>query len=210
MNTRTKSVRVTTPKGTAVYPWVNEPDRRFDNTGVYSTTLRVDGSDRDVANFIAQVKKVAAEHFEAVKKETKKAPKKADLPIKPVVDDEGNETGEIDIKFKLKAKGGTGDKTWTQKPALFDSQGKPMNERVGGGSLIKVGCEISPFFAPTIGVGVTLRLKAVQVIELREYNGSSSDSWFKKEDGFVSEAKESSNEEEQTSDEQAEEATADF
>lgn len=181
---RTKATRITSPKGTAVYPWVNEPDRRFDSNGVYSLTLRLNDSDNDTKKFIEEIKKVASAHFELVKKETKKAPKKADLPIKPVVDEDGNETGEIDIKFKLKSQGGSGDKTWTQRPALFDSKGKPMTEKVGGGSIVKIGTEISPFYTPTIGVGVTLRLKAVQVIELREFGGSSSDSWFTKEDGF--------------------------
>jgi len=181
---KSKSVRITSPKGTAVYPWVNEPDRRFDSTGVYTCTLRLDGSDNETKKFIDAIKKVASEHFEVVKRETRKSPKKADLPIKPVVDDEGNETGEIDIKFKLKSQGGTGDKTWTQRPSLFDSKGNAMKEKVGGGSILKIGCEISPFYTPTLGVGVTLRLKAVQVLELREFGGSSAESWFTKEDGF--------------------------
>lgn len=181
---KTKSVRITSPKGTAVYPWVNEPDRRFDSTGVFTCTLRLDGSDNETKKFIDAIKKVASTHFDVVKGELKKAPKKADLPIKPVLDEEGNETGEIDIKFKLKSQGGTGDKTWTQRPALFDSKGNSMKEKVGGGSVVKIGCEVSPFYTPTLGVGVTLRLKAVQVLELREFGGSSAESWFTKEDGF--------------------------
>jgi hypothetical protein len=208
MTMKSKSVRLTSPKGTAVYPWLNEPDRRFDNSGVYGVTLRLNATDKDTVDFIAKVKKVAADHFEAIKKETKKAPKKADLPIKMVVDEDGNETGEVDIKFKLKSQGGSGDKTWTQKPALFDSQGKPMKDKVGGGSIIKVGTEIAPFFTPTIGVGVTLRLKAVQVIDLQEYSGSSSESWFTKEDGFVSESKDDSSSSEQESLEESEETAA--
>jgi len=207
---KTKSIRLTSPKGTAVYPWINEPDRRFDSNGVYSMTLRLTASDKSTADFIASIKKVASEHFEAVTKETKKKPKKADLPIKMVTDEEGNETGEVDIKFKLKAVGGSGDKTWKQKPALFDSQGKPMAERVGGGSVVKVGCEISPFFSPTIGVGATLRLKAVQVIDLKEFGGSSSDSWFSKEDGFVSSAEQSKETEEEETSDSEETAASDF
>jgi len=207
---KTKSIRLTSPKGTAVYPWINEPDRRFDSNGVYSMTLRLTASDKSTADFIASIKKVASEHFEAVTKETKKKPKKADLPIKMVTDEEGNETGEVDIKFKLKAVGGSGDKTWKQKPALFDSQGKPMAERVGGGSVVKVGCEISPFFSPTIGVGATLRLKAVQVIDLKEFGGSSSDSWFSKEDGFVSSAEQSKGAEEEETSDSEETAASDF
>ena len=207
---KTKSIRLTSPKGTAVYPWINEPDRRFDSNGVYSMTLRLTASDKSTADFIASIKKVASEHFEAITKETKKKPKKADLPIKMVTDEEGNETGEVDIKFKLKAVGGSGDKTWKQKPALFDSQGKPMAERVGGGSVVKVGCEISPFFSPTIGVGATLRLKAVQVIDLKEFGGSSSDSWFSKEDGFVSSAEQSKETEEEETSDSEETAASDF
>lgn len=202
---KTKSVRTTSPKGTAVYPWINEPDRRFDAAGVYSVSLRVRGDDKSATEFIAGIKKVASEFYEVTCKETKKKPKKADLPIKAVLDEEGNETGELDIKFKLKSTGGSGEKTWTQRPAIFDSKGKPMSERIGGGSIIKVGCEISPFFSPTVGVGVTLRLKAVQVIELREFSaGGGSSSWFKEEDGFVSDgvkpAEEASQDSEETAD----------
>jgi hypothetical protein len=210
---KTKSVRLTSPKGTAVYPWINEPDRRFDSNGVYSVTLRLNASDKDTADFISKVKKVASDHYQAVVKDTgKKSIKKADLPIKMVADEEGNETGEVDIKFKLKSQGGSGDKTWKQRPAIFDSLGKPMAEKIGGGSILKIGTEISPFYSPTVGVGVTLRLKAVQVLELREYSsGGSAESWFSKEDGFVSENKPEEPSEEQTEDSEAEEtANADF
>lgn len=187
---KTKSTRITSPKGSAVYPWLNEPDRRFDQTGVYSVSLRVKADDKDVVTFVDMIKKIADEMYAQVIKETKKKAKKADLPIKDVIDVDGNETGEIDIKFKLKSQGGQGEKTWVQRPALFDSKGKPMNDKVGGGSTIKVGCEAVPFFSPTVGVGVTLRLKAVQILELQEFNGgASSASWFTSEQGFETSGK---------------------
>ena len=127
--------------------------------------------------------------LEKQKKEQKgKKVKEAPLPIKDVEDEDGNPTGEVDIKFKLRAVGQYGGDTWEQRPALFDSAGKPCTENVGGGSTVKIGAAVIPYYTAMAGAGVTLRLKAVQVIELVEYSaGGGFDSWsFSKEEGFVS------------------------
>lgn len=177
-------VRITSPLGTAIYPRLNTPDTKFDADGVYSVDLEMDPTSKDVAAFIDNLKKVAdAAYKETCDSKGGKKLKRADLPIKETED------GNIRIKFKLKAKAGNAEKSWAQKPVLFDSQGTAMQTppNVGSGSKIKVAFEIVPFFTAMVGAGVSLRMKAVQICELREYTpGDNFDAYgFKATDGFV-------------------------
>ena len=41
------SVRLISPFGTAVYPWLNDPDTRFEPDGVYACTLRLSAEDSE-------------------------------------------------------------------------------------------------------------------------------------------------------------------
>lgn len=188
---RKRNVKITTPVGKAIWPHLNTPDTTFEKDGgIYAVTLRLPKS--EASNLIEEITKVYKDNIKNLEKEKGKKPKPASMPVKDSEDEDGNPTGEVDIKFKLKAVGKSGSDTWEQRPALFDSTGKPLTEVVGGGSTIKVGAEIIPYFTASVGAGVTLRLKAVQVIELVEYStGGDFNAWsFEKEDGFVSKGKE--------------------
>lgn len=183
---KNKHTTVTSPAGIAVYPWLNEPDTKFDADGVYKVELRM--SKDEAEPFIDKISEIASKAMAEFKSENpKKTLRSAPLPIKDYIDEDGNPTDDVCLKFKLKAVGGSGTNTWNQSPRLFDSQLRPMNEKIGGGSTLKVGCEVVPYNSPTIGVGVTLRLKSVQCINLVEYSSGGLDNWeFDKEDGFVS------------------------
>jgi hypothetical protein len=107
----------------------------------------------------------------------------------PVFDREtGDDTGNVEFKFKLKAKVQKRDGTYyEQQPAVLDSKKVPMTNDIliGNGSRVKVAFEPIPYvMASTKKAGVSLRLKAVQVIDLVEY-GNSAASVFDEEDGFV-------------------------
>ena len=181
-----KHVTVTSPEGIARYPWLNEPDTKFDADGVYKVELVIPKD--EAQTFIGTIQDVADKAMEEFQSDNpRKKLKTAPLPIKDHVDDDGNETGDVAIKFKLKAIGGSGANTWEQRPVLFDSKLRPMTENIGGGSNIRVGCEVVPYNSPTIGVGVTLRLKSVQCLNLIEYGGAGADAWeFDTVEGFVS------------------------
>jgi hypothetical protein len=59
---------------------------------------------------------------------------------------------------------------------------------IGNGSIVNVAFEPIPYvMASTKQVGVSLRMKGVQVVDLVEY-GNSGNSMFDEEDGYVSEA----------------------
>ncbi|NDF98399.1 MAG: hypothetical protein EB101_05650 [Chitinophagia bacterium] len=191
MNTteRAKLVRAVSPKGVAKYPKLNEPDKKFKADGEYS--VRLVCKREDAEPFIKAVKDVFVEHYKATcVKEKKKELKSAEMPWKKVTNDSGVETGEVEIKFGLAAKivsKKTGQ-SWEQRPALFDSKGHAITDRIGGGSVIKVATEVYPWYTPLLGCGVSLRCKAVQVIELHQYSGGNASNFgfTAEEEGFVS------------------------
>jgi hypothetical protein len=185
-----KIVRLISPKGIASYPKLNEPDTKFKADGEYSVGLLV--SPDEAKEFAAKVKEVVKEYYkEQCSLLKKKELKLADLPIKKETDKEGNDTGKVKIKFALaaKIKSRKSGQEWEQRPALFDSKNKPTTERIGGGSTLRIAADVFPWYTPSLGVGVSLRCKAVQVLELQAPGGpSNADSYgfTAEEEGYVS------------------------
>lgn len=183
MSFKQNIVRVTSPQGIAVYPKIEKADTKFDANGIYSVDLDLD--QKDGGELAAKLQKIADDAYAAeCKAKGKKALKRADVPWK------STEDGKLRFKFKLKAKGGTGEKQWDQKPALFDAKGTPVKDlNVGSGSIIKVAFDVVPYFTAMVGHGLSLRLRAVQVIELKQFvAGDNFDAFgFKATDGFIKE-----------------------
>ena len=166
---------ISTPVGTAVWPKLNEPDTRWKPEGEYTVSLRLDAADAD-----ALIKEMTTFYDEAyawfcMYEKKKKLNKASSMPWSFVEDDKGEKTGEVDFKFKLKARVETrrGD-SFTQKVVIFDSEGKPMSEHVGGGSTIRVRGEMNPWFTSSLGFGISLWVKAVQVKTLVEAAGGGT------------------------------------
>lgn len=185
MSNKQKNVTVITPAGIAVYPWLHQPDTKFNPDGEYRTKLRL--SAEDAAGVIAKAEEVLAEHIAKVTKETKKKPKVADRPWTEVIDDQGNATGELEFSFKRKAKVKLKDgKVFDAKVDVVDTKKNPLpaGTSVFGGSTIKVAAEVVPYFTPLLGAGVSLRLKAVQVLNLVSGSGGGAGNLFDEEDGY--------------------------
>lgn len=180
MSTPNKLPRYVTPKGVAQYPKLNQPDTKFNPDGDYNTKIIING--KDAAETISLLDKLYAEAQEKAKKEN---PGKK---IKPGPDpySVNEETGEVTIAFKLKAKVTRKDGTsYDQKVALFDAKGKPLNENIGGGSVIKVSFEAFQYYTAMAGAGISLRCRAVQVIELHSYSSGGAGAFgFGEEDGY--------------------------
>lgn len=176
-------IRITTPAGIAVYPKIEKPDTKFNADGVYTIDLDLD--QQDAGELTTKLTQIADAAYAAeCKAKGKKALKRSDMPWKETED------GKIRFKFKLKAKGGTGEKQWDQKPAIFDAKGTPIKDvNVGSGSTVKVAFEAVPYFTAMVGHGISLRLRAVQILELHQYiAGDNFDAFgFKASDGFVKE-----------------------
>ncbi len=173
---------VTTPKGRAEYPRLDKPDTKFVTEGVYKIDLCIPAADAaGLKNNIDEV------HAEAIalanaelKEKGKKGPAKENgLPYEERAD------GTIVFKFKTNASGKdpkTGE-TFEIRPALFDRAGTPLpaGTRVGGGSLCRVSFIPLPYVKP-LGSGVTLRLSAVQVIEMQHHSAPAASFGFSSED----------------------------
>lgn len=181
-----------TPAGIAIYPHLNKPDTRFNPEGQYQVKLRIPSE--EAKDLIAQIDAVIADEVAKAKKENpKKAVKMATKPYAVALDDEGNETDEITFSFKAKAvltlKDGTKLPTSIK---LFDSKGNafPQEDIIWGGSKIKVAFNAAPFNTAMAGIGASLRIKAVQVIDLvTGGSGNASSFGFGEEEGYVASPK---------------------
>ena len=182
MTEKKKAERFVSPKGAAAYPYLTKPDTKFNPEGEYKVSLIVAGDDSSKIIALLTEKHKAA--VAQVKKENAgKRVKEGELPF--IENDDGTVTFKFKLKAKVIPKNGS---PFEQKPALFDAKGKPLTgePKVGGGSTIKVSYEVVPYYTTIAGVGVSLRLKAVQIIELKEYSGGgNAESYgFCEEDGF--------------------------
>ena len=175
--------------GTAMWAKVTEPDTKFNPDGDYSINIQM--PEADSAQMCEKLEAIVQAKFaEAVENDPRLKNTLTTQPVcQPVYDREtGDDTGNVEFKFKLKAKVRKRDGTYyEQEPAVFDAKVKPMDKSVliGNGSKVKVAFEPVPYVMPsTKKAGVSLRLKAVQVIDLIEY-GNSASSVFDEEDGYV-------------------------
>ena len=178
-------------KGKALWAKVFEPDTKFDANGIYSVNVLIPEAEAvELCEYLDGV--VQQRYAEEVKAKPKlKNGLSTKTPYEPEYDQNGDPTGNIEFKLKLKAKVQARDgSTYNQKPIVVDAKRNPMpndNTNVGNGSLIKVAYEPIPYMmASTKQVGVSLRLKGVQILELVEYGNGAS--MFDEEDGYVSEA----------------------
>lgn len=172
----------TSPKGTAVWPRIDTPDTKFDEDGLFSCKLHV--SEGDFKAFEAQLNdEIEAGYKAECAKQGKDKLRMA--PSKPLrITDEG----DYEIFAKQKAKVHTKSKgTLDFTVACYDSQGKKIETpKIGSGSTIKMAVEVNTWFVPSQGFGYTLRLRAVQVIDLVEYGGGDGSFGFgAEEDGYV-------------------------
>tara|TARA_E500000318_G_scaffold107400_1_gene116615 strand:+ start:246 stop:857 length:612 start_codon:yes stop_codon:yes gene_type:complete len=178
------STKLTTPKGRAKYPHVNEPNTRFNPMGEYSCTLVV--SSEDANDFKAKVDKIyEAEYDRECMIQKKKSLKKAtSYPI--LMDEDGDWI--IKTKQVAKVESKSGD-VYNFDVKLFDAAGKPVKPSVGSGSIVKCAVEPRTWYVPSLGFGITLSLKAVQVIDLVEIGGSNADAFgFSEEEGYQGES----------------------
>lgn len=165
------SIKVISPKGIAKYPSLIRPDTRYNAEGVYKTGLIVSAD--EAADLRAQLEEEFINEFGKAKLA------KATLPIKPVLDEEGNETDKVELTFKTK-----------NQPKFFDAKGNPIMDealealdKLGGGSKLRISGAAKAYNAGG-KLGVSMYLNSVQVITLVEYGGSGAFKAEDEEDGF--------------------------
>tara|TARA_R100000152_G_C6767071_1_gene192206 strand:+ start:413 stop:1027 length:615 start_codon:yes stop_codon:yes gene_type:complete len=176
--------KMTTPEGIARYPYLSTPDKKFSDEGVFQTILRIELDKCE--DLLAKLNQIQQNNVEALTATNGKAPKVGPNPI-PYKMEEEDGVQYVDFKFKMKPsyKTKTGEVVH-QRPAVVDSQNRPMTELVGYGSKIKVAFVAAPYLVPA-GAGVALRLVAVQVLDLVHPRESQEDTFEKVEGGFSTE-----------------------
>ena len=186
-----KFIQLLSPPGEAVWPKLSKPETKFNPEGVYETKLRLDAVEGGKFNQVLE--EHHADWLQKCSEERGRSVKAAPLPVTKTEED-GVETGEYEFKFKLNAVAGKEGNKWEQRPALFDSKGKPIDPdtvQVGSGSKITISFEVAPYFVPALGAGLSLRMKAVQVIDLVEFGGNTFDSFgFQQQEGYAAEVTE--------------------
>ena len=188
----TKGIKVVSPKGSALWCKVTEPERTFNAKGTYATELVVDPNDPTVIAFIDKLEALRDEAFNEAKSTLKPA-QATKLAKKDVyteeVDAAGNLTGNIKFKFKLD---NVDDReVGRNKVQVYDSgAGKARPEviksvpLIGNGSIIKCGAYANPYYMANGNViGISLMWQTMQVLSLVEYGGSND--FESEEEGYV-------------------------
>jgi hypothetical protein len=178
---------LTTPKGVAKWITLNKPDTKFKKEGQYRVVLLLTPEEakplqEKIDAAIEEKKKIA----KADPKNKGKKIKDADLPYKQDLNKEGEETGLVSFNFTAKASGvRENGETWTFRPAVLDTKGKPVKSAlIYGGSIVRVAFKLSTW-ATAIGVGASLKMEAVQVIELKTMGERDMSSYgFQEEEGY--------------------------
>lgn len=180
----TKGKSLVTPAGSSLWTKLDEPNYKFNPKGTYEAGIVLDPSDDAVARFIAQMEKLRDAGLAEAKENL--SPAKANkIESRPVYhqeeDAEGEETGNIIIKTKAYSVDYDGN---PQKVPVFSSKGieqENFTTLIGNGSTLKLQVWASVYHMPNgNSVGVSYKLKKVQIIELKEY---SSDAGFSDESG---------------------------
>lgn len=185
-------IKHTTHAGTFEYPFLFSPQTTFDPDGVYKVNVIFEDS-AQTEELVDLVSEAFQKNLEETTKRAKqrKKTKPADLPFYPEINEAGEETGRVVFKFKCKAGGTRKDGSkWSKSLPVFDAKGRLIRKdpMVGNGTLGKVSFSITPFYVAATGAGVSLRLEAVQILELVEYRsaGTADSFGFAVEEGFDS------------------------
>lgn len=182
-----KAPRYTTPLGVAQYPWLVEPDTKFNPDGDYKVNMLFGDKDNEHLKFILKdLNSILEEYYQGIITDPKYAKVASKIQKSDIFEEDTD--GNIVMKFKQKAILKSIKGTHEVKIPLFDSKGKPLsNIKLGGGSKIKLCFSVAPYYVPSTRMcGLSLRPVAVQVIELKEWaeGGTMQAYGFKDEDGY--------------------------
>ncbi len=185
----TKKAKNVTPAGIAVWPNITtESEFEGKKTGKFDCKLKFDPSIPAVSEWIERVEEDVNERIDTYLDKKKADDKKAfniqskwqrRSPFIPELDEEGNETGLVTIKFTRKVDKGV--------PKIVDAKKTVMTKlpKITGGSLLKVAYGFGGAYGMPSGkfLGVPMYMNIVQVLELASFGGSDVDD-FEEEEGY--------------------------
>lgn len=167
------SVFTTTPVE-AQYPYLLDPDTKFNAEGDLKCNFTVEDNDYWRA-VIARMEADLEEFANKEKQKTGKAPR-----LSPDVPWTVNDNGTITFKTKRKAQftRKKDKKVITVTVPQFDAKGTPIKPmlKIGGGSTIRLSLELYTWLASN-KAGISLRPNAVKILELREGGGRNAEAY---------------------------------
>jgi|TARA_R110000764_G_scaffold7176_1_gene25846 hypothetical protein len=169
------------PKGRTEWLKCFKADTKFDIDGVFGGKLIIDNN--DATDLMKELDVLFEKAIDAAVEETGKTRDK----IRTTDPYEVNqETGDVSLKFKLKAKVTTksGD-VFSQKPIVVDAKRQPITKEIPlwNGSLVRVGYQVIPYYTSLAGAGLSLRMKSVQILEAIE-GANEATTIFSEEEGY--------------------------
>ena len=172
---------LTTGIGTAIYPKLIVPDTKFNADGLFSCRITV--SEDDFKAFRAQLDPIIEKAYKATCTAQGKECKRANEPVKINADGDYEIFAKQAAKINVAPTADNPDGVVEFKIALYDAKVKPItNEpKIGSGTKLKMSVTPYTWFVPSQGFGYTLRLKAVQILEMKEYETTG----FTATDGFT-------------------------
>jgi hypothetical protein len=185
---RKKTVYEFSPLGEAqVGTWINKPDVKFNEAGVFKGPILVTGT--DAIRFKDKIDVAAQAYFdEATAEMTPGERKKWQLyvPYEVQEDEEGNPTGGIVFDFKqnatIKLRDGTEKAV---KIAIKDSKNADLDKAIFPGTVLRTMYSFRGIkVAGTKQLGVRMDFAAVQIFKLAERSGGSFGNFGELEGGF--------------------------
>lgn len=185
-NKRKGWTKVVTPIGTFKYPWLNKADTKFDSDGEYKVSLVLPAKSKEAKDLMklidAEVEKAVetAKADPKNKKSAKQITETESRPYKMEVDEDGDETGNVEFlcKRKAKYKKKDSDKLFKREIPLWDSAGQrldPEDTSVWGGSEGRVKINLRHWYFPKDKeAGVGLDIVEVQITKLVQGEGGAS------------------------------------
>lgn len=188
---------LTTPFGESEWAYLVTPDTKFNELGDYKVNLIVPGDAEDTKDFLDKVVAIRDQFFQQCVEEAAKNAKGGRKPKEVKLSEfkpwEELEDGRIVLKLKRKAKI-IDDKGETKEFTvdIVDARGnvvppeKKTALNIGNGSIMRSRVEIIPYQSPMQGVGVSFRLRDVQIKTLVKYQSNAFDAVDVEEgEGFV-------------------------
>lgn len=174
-----------TPTCVLKYPWVNTPDVRYNKEGIFQTKASI-AFDR-AQDLIAQMERIRDAEFAKLDPQKAATYSKKDVydieytqPPADATDEEKDAfvpepTDNVEFKAKLNAvvHPKEGD-PFKQTVILIDADEAPITDAIWSGTTAQLRGQVVPWVnAAAKQVGVTLRLRAVKVIDLVTGEGST-------------------------------------
>lgn len=180
-----KYPQIRTAKGIAVFPSVHKEATFKENgkvvpTGKYECKIML--NDKDAQKMIAQLEKLWDDAMENPAKygvsESKMSKVSGSEPNLGFYEDkDGNTIFKTSCRTKWTDSAGKERKIIVP---VFDAKAKPTSVEVSGGSTIKLQITLVPYVMSKTNYGVSLRLEAVQLLELKEWTKNP----FDEEEGY--------------------------